>query len=90
MSPPRKSEIASDSESRVDETPVGAVVTAVAEATGQSPPEMEPLGEVVDTDALNALVSSAGEPTSSVAVAFDYCGERATVTADDVRIAPSE
>jgi len=68
-----------------DETPVGAIVAAVAEATGDSALEIDPLGDRVDTDALNALLDSA---SSSAAVTFDYCGQQVTVTPDSVEMAP--
>lgn len=76
-------------EYRADETPVEAVVTAVADVTGSAPLEMDPLGTVVDNDALNALVDGRDDRSSAAAVTFDYCGQRVTVTPDSVRVASS-
>lgn len=70
-----------------DETPVEAVVTAVADVTGNSLLEMDPLGEVVDTDALNKLADSRDGRSSPATVTFDYCGQRVTVTSEGVEIA---
>lgn len=92
MSPPHRSdqsEVGPDSELRVDETPAEAVVTAVAEATGQSPLAMDPLWETVDAGALNAVFDGTEERASSVSVTFDYCGQRVTVTSDGVRVSSS-
>ena len=92
MSPTQNSDeigTALRSEYRADETPVEAVVTAVAEVTDRSPLEMDPLGEVVDNDALNAFVDGHDDRPAPAAVTFDYCGQCVTVTTDDVRIAPS-
>ena len=90
MSPPRDSDRtgpSSGSGYRADETPVEAVVAAIAETTGQSPLAMTPLGEVVDTDALNMLFDDDGR-SSSVTVDFDYSGHRVSVTSDGVRVTP--
>ncbi|WP_336328647.1 HalOD1 output domain-containing protein [Halovenus sp. HT40] len=55
-----------------DTVPI-AVVEAVASMTGQDATEMEPLGEVVDTDALDDLFKPAGKAGRSVgAVEFEY------------------
>ncbi|WP_436927817.1 HalOD1 output domain-containing protein [Halosimplex amylolyticum] len=64
----------------IGEEPAEAVVIAVAEVTGQSPLEMEPLPEVIDPDALNSLFDGERDQLSSVSVTFDYCGQRVTVT----------
>lgn len=77
-------------EHRPDETPIDAVVSAVAEETGRSPLEMDPLWNSVDTDALDLLCGSPDDRRSSVTVTFDYCDRRVTVTADGVEIAPSD
>lgn len=74
---------------RTNETPVEAIVTAVADVTGQSPLELDPLGEVVDTDALNTLVNGHDDRAESVTVVFDYCGQRVTATTDGVQITQS-
>jgi len=61
-----------------------AVVRAVADAKGTSPFEIQPLGSVIDTDALDSLVDSVvGSPRSDAsAVRFDYEGYRVAVDAD--------
>jgi len=84
-----RTETESQFDHRPGETPTGVVVTAVAEATGQSPLEMRPLGEVVDTDALNRLFGSSRDSRSSVTVSFEYCGQHVTMTANDVAVASS-
>lgn len=71
----------------LDEAPAEAVVTTVAEVTGQSPLEMEPLFEVIDPDALNMLFDSLDDRPSSVTVTFDYCGQQVTVTPDSIQVA---
>lgn len=74
------------------ETPTEAVITTVAEATGRSPLEMEPLVGSVDPEALNAVLDGEGpDPTdSTVAVVFDYAGHRVLVTAGEVRVRSQE
>lgn len=76
-----------DGDSLEDEETISmAVVTAVANATGQSPLEMEPLWESVDVDALEALLWDTDRTGSSLTVSFTYCGREVTVTDDDVQI----
>lgn len=55
-----------------------AVVTAVAEETGLSALELEPLADVVDPDALNALFESG----TAVALEFTYHGFDVSVSGD--------
>lgn len=75
------------SEGSIDATPVEAVVSAVADATGQSPLEMTPLAEVVDPDSLNSLFkNSAGE--TSLVITFEYCNHQVTVSPDGVQVGP--
>ena len=68
------------------ERPVDRVLAAVAAAEETDPLSLRPpLGEVVDGDALNALV--AGGPDRSAAgvtVQFTYRGHDVTVDPDDV------
>lgn len=71
-----------------DESPAMTVVTTVAEVTGRSPLEMEPLGEVIDPDALDRLLDSPDDRLSSVAVSFDYCGQQVTVAPDSIQVDP--
>jgi hypothetical protein len=53
------------------------VVASVAAKTGREPSEMEPLYNVVDTDALDGLFEGANGT-----VRFPYEGYRVTVSAD--------
>lgn len=76
-------------EKQFDESPVNTVITTVAEATGKSPVEMEPLWEVVDPDALNELIGRSADGSSSVEISFEYCERAVTITADRVRVASS-
>ena len=92
MSPPHHSdqdEACLRTEYRADETPVEAIVTAVAEVTGKSMLEMDPLGEVVDNDALTELLEGHDDCVPAPSVTFDYCAQRVTVTDDSVEIAPA-
>lgn len=75
-----------DNSFEADETISVAVVTAVANATGQSPLEMDPLWESVDTDALEALLTDTDRTGSSPTVSFTYCGCTVTVTDDEIQI----
>jgi hypothetical protein len=76
-------------ENQLEESPINAVVTTVAEATDQSPLEMEPLGEVIDPDALNALFSNSRDGSSSLRITFEYAGQVVTMTRDCIRVASS-
>lgn len=67
-----------------------AVVTAVADATGQSPLEMDPLWESIDTDALETLLSDTDRTGLSLTVSFTYCGCTVTVTDDDIQVDRSD
>jgi hypothetical protein len=60
------------------------VVAAVADAKGTSALDIQPLGTVVDTDALNRLVERQGRwPTEpSARIEFSYEGFTVTVTGD--------
>lgn len=67
-----------------------ALVEAVATVTGRKPTDLPPLYESVDTDALEALLSStatrSGRPVS---VSFEYAGVEVVVHADqDIEIRP--
>ena len=72
----------------LDGTPTEAVVTAVAESTGRSPLEIDPLARTIDPDALDDLIHSADRTGSSVTVSFEYCDRRVTVTPSEVRVDP--
>ena len=58
------------------------VVEAVAAVTGEEPTAMEPLGSVVDPEALEGLVASLRRSSEGGRVAFTFAGCRVTVTAD--------
>lgn len=60
-----------------------AVLSAVAEAKGVDPEELdEPLGDVVDPDALRALFAPKHDGTQREgSVTFTYCGYDVTVEA---------
>ncbi|WP_436926967.1 HalOD1 output domain-containing protein [Halosimplex amylolyticum] len=51
--------------------PCTAIVEAVAAVTGTEPTLLPPLGDTVDGDAVNAILSDAG---SSVGLSFAYAG----------------
>ncbi|MFB6166293.1 MAG: HalOD1 output domain-containing protein [Haloarculaceae archaeon] len=53
-----------------------AVVTAVADAEGVDPTDLEPLFDVVDPDALDALFAGGD---ASVELTFNYAGYAVTV-----------
>ena len=51
------------------------IVEAIAEEEGVDAVELPPLGETLDTDALEALVGSGGDVT----ISFEYAGYRVGV-----------
>lgn len=59
-----------------DESVTEGVVTAVENATGIPIPEMAPLHETVNVDALDALFSDSysGTPRNRGRIKFTYCG----------------
>ncbi|MCU4975984.1 hypothetical protein OB955_25245 [Halobacteria archaeon AArc-m2/3/4] len=61
-----------------EETPVFAVVSAVAEASGADPLELPPLGRAIDPDALNELFTGRSESTVAE-VTFQYADYDVTV-----------
>lgn len=63
-------------------TPSMAVVVAVANAKGIDPLELEPLGDVVDTEALDRLFAGAGESRMNGWLTFRMAGCEVTVTSD--------
>ncbi|WP_323676136.1 HalOD1 output domain-containing protein [Halorubellus sp. PRR65] len=56
--------------------PIHDIVTAVADATGQSHTELPPLLDTIDPDAVVAFVDSAADDAT---LAFEYCDHRVTV-----------
>lgn len=69
-----------------DERASAAVVAAVAEATGESPLEIDRLGTVIDTDALNILFDSESESPSPTTFTFEYCDVEVTLTPSEVLV----
>ncbi|MFC7235509.1 HalOD1 output domain-containing protein [Halosegnis marinus] len=63
------------------------VVTALAEALGRDATAIRPLGEVVDTDALDALFADGND--RAVHVSFGYEGFDVSVGEDDVVVRPA-
>ena len=68
-----------------DETATEAIVTVVADATNQSPLDIRPLGEVVDTDAVNTILDGTDDE-SFVGISFEYAGKRVYATSSEVTI----
>lgn len=70
-------------------TPLQAVLSAVAKAKGSDPLELPPLYNTIDADALNQLFLS--EPGSSaIRVSFHYEGCKVTIKGSgEVRVEPS-
>lgn len=66
---------------RAPDEPVGsAIVTAVAAVAGVEPDALPPIGEVVDPDALDGLLSSADG--ADCWLVFEYEDYEVTVSAD--------
>jgi hypothetical protein len=68
------------------ESVVEVVVRSVAVIHNTDPRSLTPLSEVVDPDALNRLFDGQADGSSSATVAFDYCDQQVTVTADAVQV----
>lgn len=68
------------SQSRAHESPAStAVVRAVAAAAETTPEELPPLTDVIDPDALDALVT---RPETNGSIRFQYAGYHVTVSTD--------
>lgn len=66
------------------ETVSDTVFHGVADAEGVSPLDLQPLGEVIDTDALNRVIASTGDSTgASRVLSFAYSGYEVTVCGDE-------
>ena len=65
---------------RYDERPSAAVINAVAWCNGTDPTTLTPLQEVLDADALDALMDAPEE--AAVSITFDYEGCTVQVTGD--------
>lgn len=66
-------------------TPSQATYNAVAEAKESDPLALPPLGETIDPDALDAIISSAASP-GELTVEFEYAGCSVTVTPVAVQV----
>jgi hypothetical protein len=64
-----------------DRTLCAAVVDAVAAVTGNSPTELPPLHDSVNTDAMTDIVRSADAEASTTSVRFEFGGTMVTVVA---------
>lgn len=73
-------------ETSTDRTPSVAVVSAVADVTGRSPLEMDPLADAIDPDALDGLVGSNAAGDAATTVTFEYCGCRVSLSPAELRI----
>lgn len=70
-----------ESEIGVDEPVTSAVVRAVSAVVGQNPRSLQPLGRVLDTDALDDLFGhrSNGDTRTGGRLSFVYAGCNVTV-----------
>ncbi|WP_224337586.1 HalOD1 output domain-containing protein [Haloprofundus halobius] len=76
-----------------DQNVSNAVVLAVAEARNVDPLELDPLYDVIDPDALDAIFSSAGPTDNSMELDFEMAGCQVTVRGTGeirVELSPSE
>lgn len=69
----------------VDETVCEAVYTAVATVEACSALDLDPLGESVDPDALNALFPVDGR-NEQCHLTLQYCGYELHVTGDEITV----
>lgn len=65
--------------------PSERVIDSIAAVTGKSPLELHPLGNVIDVDALDALLAEE-RPGSTTEVEFRYAGWIITVTTERIQI----
>lgn len=63
----------------LDTTPSMDVVSAVAERLNHDRTELSPLSDVVDPDALDALLADRTDAAGHLQVRFTYCGMTVTV-----------
>lgn len=76
-------------ERNTENTPVYAVVSAVAEAEGSDPVELPPLYSAINPEALNDLFMSRSEPAVE-SVTFQYAGYDVVVRGDGtVQVQPA-
>ncbi|WP_336363197.1 HalOD1 output domain-containing protein [Halalkalicoccus salilacus] len=64
------------------ETPSMAVVVAVAKAKGVDPLELEPLGEVIDPEALDRIFAESDDSRTTGWLTFRMADCEVTVTSD--------
>lgn len=77
-------------EQDTENTPVYAVVSAVAEADDSDPVDLPPLYDAINPDALNELFTSRSEPGVDQ-VTFRYVGYDVVVHGNgDVRVTPTQ
>lgn len=74
-----RAEYSLDERSGITET----IVFGIAQIRERDPADLEPLGQVVDTDALGSLFTPVEEPTPSISVTFEYGGFVVTVRGDE-------
>ena len=67
------------------EDPTVAIVEAVSEATGRDPIEIQPLAEVLDPDALDAVFAGAS-PANPIGLTFYLDGCRVSVDEDTIDV----
>lgn len=77
-----KSEATYDTEFTDEESVTMAVVRAVAAVTGVEPTVLTPLGECIETDAVEALFAAPGGATTAQSLCFRYAGFLVTVRGD--------
>lgn len=70
-----------------DESACESVYTAIATAEECSMLDLDPLGETIDTDALNSLFSS-GRGHGRSQLTFRYHGYTVTVTENEIAVLP--
>lgn len=69
--------------------PSSVVPTALAEITGRGVEELQPLQEVVDPDALDALFGWRAGDREDVEISFTYAGHDVTVSGSGVVVIES-
>ncbi|WP_436924092.1 HalOD1 output domain-containing protein [Halosimplex amylolyticum] len=78
-----------DLESVAPESACVAVYRAVAALANTEPESLEPLGEVLDPDALDALLDGSADSTVRCRVSFRYEGFLVEIVAgDSIRLTP--
>lgn len=66
-----------------DQTCIEAIVYAVADRKEVDPTDLPPLADVINTDALDALVNRESEPSQPIDITFPYAGYQITVSSDE-------